>query len=175
MRALLLSMVAYAVWAFAVVAQDVVYRSTLAQQSVETADLLITLSPLDEDVRFAITLRNTQTGFERQHEFDGEGASDPSPFQLTAMHYCDTPVILLTVEYPWRHELPQYVRVLETFAFRSSDFTFIDKTFGPLTDIALLDSRHEGSIDFGMQPSVLVQCLSDPTAPPFMFSMKTKD
>lgn len=175
MRALLLSMVAYAVCALAVAAEKVVYRSTLAQQSVETADLLITLFPLDEDVRFAIMLRNTQTGFERQHEFDGEGASDPSPFQLTAMHYCDTPVILLTVEYPWRHELPQYVRVLETFAFRSADFAFIDKTFGPLTDIALLDSRKAGGIDFGMQPPIFVQCLSDPNAPPFLFSMKTKD
>lgn len=80
MRALLLPMVAYAVCALAVAAEEVVYRSTLAQQSVETADLLITLFPLDEDVRFAVMLRNTQTGFEHQHEFDGEGASDPSPF-----------------------------------------------------------------------------------------------
>jgi hypothetical protein len=172
---MLLSIVAWAVSAFAVAAQEVVYRSTLAEQSAETGDLLIVLEPVDEDVRFAITLHNNQTGLERQHVFDGEGASDPRPFQLTSMYYCGSPVVLLTVEYPWRHELPQYVRVLETFAFQSSDFAFIDKTFGPLTDIALLDSQDHGGKDFGMQPPVLVQCLSDPTAPPFVFSMKTMD
>jgi len=175
MRALLLTIVACAVSAISVAAQEVVYRSTLTEQSVETGDLLILLDPVDEDVRFVITMRNTQTGFERQHEFDGEGASDPSPFQLASMHYCDSPVVLLTIEYPWRHELPQYARVLETFAFRSSDFAFIDKAFGPLTDIALLDSQDEGAKDFGMQPPVLVECLSDPIGTPFMFIMKTID
>ena len=175
MRTLLPTFVACAVSAISAAAQEVAYRSTLTERSVETGDLLIVLDPVDEDVRFAITLRNTQTGFERKHEFDGEGASDPSPFQLTSMHYCGSPVILLTIEYPWRHELPQYGRVLETFAFRSSDFTFIDKAFGPLTDIALLDSQDEGAKDFDMQPPVLVQCLSDPIGPPFMFVMKTID
>ncbi|MEZ5887215.1 MAG: hypothetical protein R3D56_10085 [Paracoccaceae bacterium] len=174
MRTMLLSMVAWAVSALACAAQEVVYRSTLAEQSVETRDLLIVLEPVDEDVRFSITLHNTQTGFERQHEFDGEGASDPSPFQLTSMHYCGSPVVLLTIQYPWRHELPQYVRVLETFAFRTSDFAFVDKAFGPLTDIALLDSQDEGAKDLEMQPPVLVQCLSSPIGPPFRFVMKTR-
>lgn len=175
MRRTLLTIFAWAVSSFAVAAQEVVYRSNLAEQSVETADLLIVLEPVDEDVRFAITLHNKQTGLERQYEFDGEGASDPRPFQLASMHYCGSPVVLLTVEYPWRHELPQYVRALETFAFHSSDFAFIDKTFGPLTDIAILDSQDHGGEDFGMQPPVLVQCLYDRAALPFIFSMKTND
>ena len=119
------------------VAEDMVFRTTLSESSVETDDLQITLDPVDADVRFAITLRNTQTGFERRHEFDGQGANDPTPFQLDYMNYCDTPVILLTLEYPWRHDLPQFGRVLETFAFRQSDFEFIDVAFGPLTDITL--------------------------------------
>lgn len=173
MRTLLLAIIACAVSARSVPAQEVVYRSTLSEESVETGDLLILLDPVDEDVRFAITLRNKQTGFERRHEFDGEGASDPSPIQLTSMYYCNTPTILLTIEYPWRHELPQYTRVLETFAFRSSDLVFIDKAFGPLTDIALLDSQDAGANDSGMQPPVLVQCLSDPIGSPFRFAMKT--
>lgn len=175
MKTLLLSIVACAVSVSAAAAQEVVYRSTLTEQSVETRDLLILLEPVDEDVRFAITLRNTRTGFERRHEFDGEGASDPGPFQLTSMQYCGFPVILLTIEYPWRHELPQYGRVLETFAFQSSDFAFIDKAFGPLTDIALLDGSETEAEDMSMQPPILVECIAGRGGSQFRFVMKTED
>ena len=92
MRRTLNTIVAWAVSAFAVAAQEVVYRSTLAEQSVETADLLMVLEPVDEDVRFAIMLHNKQTGLERQYEFDGEGASDPGGEKQPASgaHGCES-------------------------------------------------------------------------------------
>ncbi|MCA3458415.1 MAG: hypothetical protein ING01_14415 [Rhodobacter sp.] len=91
------------------------------------------------------------------------------------MNYCDTMTILLTVEYPWRHALPQYSRVLETFAFRASDFAFIDMAFGPVTDIALLDSSHPEAADTAMQPPILVECISDEGGSPFRFQAKTNN
>lgn len=145
------------------------FQTLYGEQSVETQNLSIWLITVDEDVRFAVTLRNKETGFERRYEFDGQGASDPTPFQLEYMNYCDTSVILLTVEYPWRHDLPQYVRVLDTFAFRASDFEFIDVAFGPLTDIALQDSAYPEELDANMLPPVGVRCLSEPGENPFEF------
>lgn len=93
---------------------------------------------------------------------------------MVEARYCDTSIILLTIEYPWRHDLPQYARVLETYAFRASDFAFIDMAFGSLTDIALLDTSDEGAEDVVMQPPIPVECLSDPSGNPFRFVMKAR-
>ena len=175
MRTLFLTFIAFSVSASSVAAQEVVYRSTLSEETVETSDLLIVLDPVDEDVRFAITLRNKETGFERRLEFEGQGVSDPSPFQVAWMEYCGAITILLTVEYPWRHDLPQYARVLETYAFRASDFAFIDMAFGPLTDIALLDSQDEGAEASEMQPPILVECVLNAADTPFRFVSKSGD
>ena len=90
-------------------------------------------------------------------------------------HQCSTPVILLMIGFPWRHALPQYSRVLRTYAFRSSDLAYIDMTIGPVTDIALLDSSQIESEDMLTQPQILVGRLSDPSGSPFRFKMKTRD
>lgn len=150
-------------------AQEVTYRSTLYDQSAETRDLLIDLAPVGDEIHFSLALTNTETGFERRHVFVGEGATDPRPFHLANMNYCGTMTILITVEYPWRHDLLQFVRVLDTFAFRASDFEFIDVAFGPLTDIALIDSSVPESKDLNMQPPILVECLPQDSRVPFQF------
>lgn len=150
-------------------AQEVTYRNTLSEQSVETRDLLIGLEPMNDDVRFLVTLTDKETGFVRRHEFQGQGANDPKPYLLELRRVCGINVILLTIEYPWRHDLPQYVRVLDTFAFRNSGFEFIDDTFGPLTDIALMDSTAPESKDLDMQPPILVECLPEGPKVPFRF------
>lgn len=153
-------------------AQEVIYRNTLSEQSVETRTLSIQLESVDEDVRFAVTLRNKETGVVKRHEFDGEGASDPSPFQLEESYLCGTPVILLTVQYPWRHALPEFVRVLDTLAFRETDFAFIDIAFGPLTDIALADDTFYEPSDLDMLPPIRVRCLTGQDGKPFEFFEK---
>jgi hypothetical protein len=153
-------------------AQEVIYRNTLSEQIVETRTLSIQLESVDEDVRFAVTLRNKETGVVERHEFDGEGASDPSPFQFEESYLCGTPVILLTVQYPWRHALPEFVRVLDTFAFRRTDFAFIDVAFGPLTDIALADDSAYDPEDLEMLPPIRVHCLNGQDGKPFEFSEK---
>jgi hypothetical protein len=150
-------------------AQEVIYRNTLSEQSVETRTLSIQLESVNEDVRFAVTLRNKETGLVRRHEFDGEGASDPSPFQMITTGYCGTSVLLLTVDYPWRHALPKFGRVLETLAFRESDFAFIDMAFGPLTDIALSDDSAYDPADLDMLPPIRVRCLNGQDGKPFEF------
>ena len=91
------------------------------------------------------------------------------PFILVQSEYCNTPVILLTVKFPWRHALPQYLRVLETYAFRASNFNFIDSTFGPLTDIALADVSAYGPSELDMLPPIKVQCLLVNDLEPFEF------
>lgn len=88
--------------------------------SVEAAELRVELRPQGED-RFAIYLSDKTTGRQVDHQFDGEGANDPEPFLIVEGRYCDTSVILLAIEFPWRHSLPQYSRVLDTYAFRRSD------------------------------------------------------
>ena len=150
-------------------AQEVIYRNTLSEQSVETLILSIQLESVDDDVRFAVTMRDKETGLAIRHEFDGEGASDPSPFQFEESYLCGTPVILLTVQYPWRHALPEFVRVLDTFAFRRTDFAFIDVAFGPLTDIALADDSAYDPADLEMLPPIRVRCLTGQVEKPFEF------
>lgn len=142
--------------------------------SVETAELRVELRPQGED-RFAIHLTDKTTGRQVDYEFDGEGANDPEPFLMVEARYCDTSVILLTIEFPWRHSLPQYSRVLDTYAFRTSDLAYIDMTAGPVTDIALRDSSQIGAEDMPMQPPIFVECISDHSDGPFRFEMKTMD
>lgn len=168
MKLFLILLVACSATPKASLAYEVIYRSTVEEESVESRDLFIELTPVD-DSRFSVTLTDTETGFARRHEFDGQGASDPSPYLLEYRYACGTDVILLTVEYPWRHDLPQYVRVLDTLAFRDKDFAFIDRTFGPATDIALMDSTVPESKDLEMQPPILVECLPEESEVPFRF------
>lgn len=150
-------------------AHDLTSSQTLYDQDrIETSELLVVLGPVNQDVRFSITLRDKITGLERRHEFDGEGANDPSPFLLKGGYYCSTSIILLTVKFPWRHALPLYSRVLQTYAFRVADFALIDVTYGPLTDIALHDGSG-GEPETEMSPTVGVHCLEDPAGTPFRF------
>ena len=142
--------------------------------SVESAELRVELRPQGED-RFAISLTDKTTGRQVDYEFDGEGANDPEPFLIVEGRYCDTSVILLTIEFPWRHALPQYSHVLDTYAFRRSDLAYIDMTAGPVTDIAMRDSSQIEPEDMPMQPPILVECISDRDGSPFRFRMKTRD
>lgn len=145
------------------------FQTLYDEWSVETRTLSIRLESLDEDVRFSVTLHDKETGLERRHEFDGQGSNEAFPYMIEQNHYCDTSVILLTLQYPWRHALPQYVRVLETYAFRSKDFEFIDVTFGPLTDIDFVDSTDRAELDADMLPPVGVRCLPEASEKPFQF------
>ncbi|MCW3784721.1 hypothetical protein [Defluviimonas salinarum] len=142
--------------------------------SVESAELRVELRPRGED-RFAIHLTDKTTGRQVDYEFDGEGANDPEPFLLVEGRYCNTSVILLTIEFPWRNSLPQFARVLDTYAFRMSDLAYIDMTAGPVTDIALVDISETEAEDMSMQPPILVECVSDPSGSPFKFALKTSD
>lgn len=157
-------------------AQELSHFQTLFDEdSVETRTLMVRLDPVNDDVRFAVTLRDKETGLIIRHEFDGEGTNDPSPFQLEESYLCGTPVILLTVEYPWRHALPEFVRVLDTLAFRESDFAFIDMAYGTLTDIALADDTAYDPADLDMLPPIRVRCLLGNDAKPFeFFEQETK-
>lgn len=143
-------------------------QTTYDGPMVETSEVRIELRPLGED-QFTIHLTDKMTGLQASHEFVGEGANDPQPFSLIQSQYCDTPVILLTVKFPWRHALPQYLRVLETYAFRASDFKFVDATFGPLTDIALTDDTAYAPSELDMLPPIRVRCLLGNDARPFEF------
>lgn len=142
--------------------------------SVETVELRVELRPHGED-RFAINLTDKTTGRQVHYEFDGEGANDPEPFLIVEGRYCDTSVILLTIEFPWRHSLPQYSRVLDTYAFRTSDLAYVDMTAGPATDIALLDNSEIEAEDMSMQPPILVECIGDRGGSLFRFIIKTDD
>jgi hypothetical protein len=142
--------------------------------SVETAELRVELRPQGED-RFDIYLTDKTTGRQVHYEFDGEGANDPEPFLIVEGRYCDTSFTLLTIEFPWRHSLPQYSRVLDTYAFRMSDLAYVDMTAGPATDIALLDSSEIEAEDMSMQPPILVECIGDRGGSLFRFVMKTDD
>lgn len=143
-------------------------QTTYNGPTVETPEMRIELRPLGED-QFTSHLTDKMTGLQASHEFLGEGANDPEPFLLVTSQYCDTPVILLTVKFPWRHALPQYLRVLETYAFRASDFKFVDATFGPLTDIALTDDTAYSPSELDMLPLIRVHCLLGNDAKPFEF------
>lgn len=133
---------------------------------------MIRLDPVNDDVRFAVTLRDKENGTVMRHEFDGQGTNDPSPFQLEESYLCGTPVIRLTVQYPWRHALPEFVRVLDTLGFRETDFAFIDIAFGPLTDIALADDTFYEPSDLDMLPPIRVRCLTGQDGKPFEFFEK---
>ncbi len=137
-------------------------------KSVTSKNLRIQLDPVDDDVRFSVTMIDQESGFQRRHEFEGQGLNDVTPYLLEERYACGVDYILLTVEYPWRHDLPQYVLVLDTFAFRASDFEYIDHTFGSLTDIAIMDSWNPER-DLDMMPPVLVECLPERSSPPFRF------
>lgn len=150
------------------VATQSVGQTTYDGPTVETSEVRIELRPLGED-QFTIHLTDKMTGLQASHEFVGEGANDPEPFLLVQSQYCDTPVIFLTVKFPWRHALPQYLRVLETYAFRASDFKFVDATFGPLTDIALTDDTAYAPSELDMLPPTRVRCLLGNDARPFEF------
>jgi hypothetical protein len=143
-------------------------QTTYDASTVETPELRVELRPVGDD-RFAISLTDKVTGLREGHEFEGEGANDPSPFLLAHSRYCDTSVIMLTVEYPWRHDLPEFQRVLSTFAFRRSDFAFIDVAHGALTDIALADDMAYELTDLDMLPPIRVRCLNDQHEKTFEF------
>jgi hypothetical protein len=143
-------------------------QTTYNGPTVETNDYRIELRPVGED-QFAVHLTDKLTGLREGHQFDGEGSNDPEPFLLVQGRYCDTPVILLTIKFPWRHTLPQFHRVLDTYAFRASDFAFIDMTHGPLTDIALADHTVYAPSEIDMLPPIKVRCLLGNDAKPFEF------
>ena len=145
------------------------------EQSVETRTLSIELAPVDESVRFSVTLRDKETGRERRYEFDAPVPEIPEPYLLDYSHHCDKSVILLTVQYPWRHDWPQYVRTLETYAFEAADFEFIDVAFGPLTDITLAEDTAYEPSDLDMLPPIRVRCLEGHDERPFeFFEQETK-
>lgn len=143
-------------------------QTTYNGSTVETTELRVELRPIGDD-RFEIGLTDKVTGLRESHEFDGEGANDPSPLLLVQSRYCDTAVIMLTVEYPWRHNLPEFQRVLSTFAFRISDFAFIDVAYVPLTDIALAENTAYEPSDLDMLPPIRVHCLAEGNGKPFEF------
>jgi len=157
-------------------AQELSYFQTLYDAtSVATRTLTIRLAPVDQDIRFSVTLRNNETGFERRHEFDASVPEMPTPFQFEQRRICDINAILLTVDYPWLHHWPQVARIMDTFAFRATDLAFIDVVEGALTDIALLDTSQIEAEDMSMQPPILVECVSGPSEEMFRFEMKTRD
>ena len=157
-------------WSFVASAEELNHFQELYDnRSVETRTLSIQIAPVDENSRFSVTLRAKETGLERRHEFDAPVPETPEPYLMKHSYNCDTSVIQLTVEYPFRHDWPQVVRTLETYAFRESDFEFIDATYGPLTDIALQDSTYPEQLPADMLAPVGVRCLSEPGGKPFEF------
>ncbi len=122
--------------------------------------------------RLSIHLTDKRTGRPVEYEFDGEGANDPEPFLMVKGRSCDTSVILLTIEFPWRHSLQQYTRVMDTFAFRMSDLAYVDRTAGPVTEIALLGSSGIEADDTSMQPTIHVECIGDRGGSLYRFAMK---
>ncbi|MCA3455029.1 MAG: hypothetical protein IOC92_04030 [Rhodobacter sp.] len=143
-------------------------QTTYNGSTVETPELRIEHRPVGDDW-FEIGLTDKVAGLRVGHEFEGEGANDPSPFLLAHGRYCDTSVIMLTVEYPWRHDLPEFQRVLSTFAFSQSDFAFIDEAYGTLTDIALAEETAYDRADLDMLPPIRVRCLTGQDEKPFEF------
>lgn len=145
------------------------FQTLFDYRSVETQTLLIVLASVDEDIRFSVMLQNKETGIRRYHEFDAPVPETPRPFQMEESSYCGTLVVLLTVQYPWRHDWPERVRTMETYAFRESDFSFIDVADGSLTDIALADHTSYELSDLVMLPPIGVRCLPDSARKPFQF------
>lgn len=170
MRSLFSAAFGIAIGSSSAFADDLRHFQTLFDaHSVETWELVIEVHSTKDDVHFSIVLRDKESGLERRYEFEGEGSTDPSAFQLEESYLCGIPVILLTVQYPWRHALPEFVRVLDTFAFRETDFAFIDVADGPLTDIALADDSAYDPADLEMLPPIRVRCLTGQVEKPFEF------
>lgn len=170
MRSLFAAVFGIAISASFVSAEGLKHFQTLFDaHSVETPELVIEVHSAKDDVHFSVVLRDKESGLERKYEFEGEGSTDPSPFQLVQTYYCDTSVILLAVKYPWRHALPEFNRVVSTFAFRSTDFSFIDVAYGPLTDIALADDSAYEPADLDLLPPIRVRCLAGGSDLPFEF------
>ncbi len=170
MRLLFVAVFGIAISASCASAEGLKHFQTLYDaHSVETPELVIEVHSAKDDVHFSIVLRDKESGPEKRYEFEGEGSTDPSPFQLEESYLCGAPVILLTVQYPWRHALPEFVRVLDTFAFRRTDFGFIDMAYGPLTDIALADDSAYDPADLEMLPPIRVRCLTGRDERPFEF------
>ena len=143
-------------------------QTTYHGRTVETKDLRVELQPIGEAL-FSINLTHKVTGLSESHEFGGLGTNDPEPFLLVHSRYCDTPVILLTIKFPWRHALPQFRRVLDTYAFRTTDLAFIEVATGPLTDIALADDTAYDPSETDMLPPIRVRCLLGNDEKPFEF------
>ena len=95
-------------------------QTTYDGPTVETPEFRIKLRLVGEN-QFAIHLTDKATGLRVGHEFEGEGSNDPEPFLLVQGRYCDTPVILLTIRFPWRHAPRQFGCILDTYALRTSD------------------------------------------------------
>lgn len=165
----LVTLAATAVACFAAAAFAEPFATTYRADSVESDRLRIVIAPLDDDVLFKVSLSDAESGASASHEFQGEGANDPSPFLLRERIYCGAPTILLSVEYPFRHALPQYSLPIETFAFRGDDLSFIDSVIAAPTDIALLEDAAYGAEDMAMLPPVGVRCAEDPAQGPFEF------
>jgi hypothetical protein len=138
-------------------------------RGVETKRLTIALAPVDDDVRFSIVFTDKETGAQRRYELDAPVPEVPEPFQIRESYYCGSPVILLSVEYPWRHRWPELRRMIDTYAFRETDFAFIDVAFGPITDIALAEDSVYDPIDLDMLPPIRVRCLTGQDGKPFEF------
>ena len=145
------------------------YQVLYDDRGVETKLFSISLAPVDHDVRFSIVLTDKETGAQRRHEFDAPVPEVPEPFQMQQSYYCGAPVILLSVEYSWRHNWQEVRRIMETYAFRSTDFAFIDVAFGPLTDIALAEDSAYDPTDLEILPPIRVRCLTGQVEKPFEF------
>jgi hypothetical protein len=59
--------------------------------------------------------------------------------------------------------------MIDTYAFRETDFAFIDVAFGPITDIALADDSVYDPIDLDMLPPIWVRCLTGQDGKSFEF------
>lgn len=170
MRSQLAAAFTVAVGSSAVSAEELQPFQTLFDaHKVETREMTIEIHSSRDDLHFSIALHNNETGLEKKYEFEGEGSTDPSPFQLEETYLCGTPVILLTIKYPWQHALPEFNRLLDTLAFNSTDFALIDTAFGPLTDIALADNTAYDPADLDMLPPIRVRCLAGGKGKPFEF------
>jgi hypothetical protein len=64
------------------------------------------------------------------------------------------------LQYLSRHDLPEFIRVLNTFAFRETDFAFRDVAFGPLSDIALSEDTSYDPADLSILPPIALRCLA---------------
>jgi hypothetical protein len=64
------------------------------------------------------------------------------------------------LQYLSRHDLPEFIRVLNTFAVRETDFALIDVAFGPLSDIALSEDTSYDPADLAILPPTALRRLA---------------